>query len=79
VKATGDTVCQVTVGDGTLYEFEYYTYTMQAEYFVRRDWVKENIGIFGKDYYHHQGTWWFKTEEDLLAFILRFDYGRNNV
>ena len=78
MKVEGDKTCIVTCGDGVPHEFSYRTDTYIAEYEIRRDWVRDNIGLFGKDYYYNRGTWWFKSEEDLLAFVLRFDNDRRN-
>ena len=36
-------------------------------------WLTNSVGKFGEDWTYHQSKFWFKNDEDLSAFKIRFE------
>ena len=73
MKAEGDKVTLVDYGGSKQARFEYYTYRGgMRNYNELFDWANNTLGNYGKDWYYSYTKYWFKSEEDLLAFTIRF-------
>jgi hypothetical protein len=73
MKAVGDKVILVDWGSHAQSRFEYYTYRGDSNIYIDKcDWAHDTLGNFGQEWYYGGSKFWFKTEEDLLAFTIRF-------